>query len=184
MSFLFNIENNVCKPKEEVLLVEPFRTIWEKSKDKSEAIRHFTVIELYTSKLKSNPYSGYDDVTRIRKLTAEQYGVEMDYNSLPKLVKEGIVKLNEIQSEGSPTYTYYLSQLRAVEKLKEFFLNFDLNERNEKGMLIYKPKEITSALADADKITQNLTTLRDKIDQELFSVVRNKAGREPNRYEQ
>lgn len=184
MSFLFTIEGNVCKPKAEVLLVEPFKGIWERCKDKSDAIRHFTVMELYTSKLKSNPYAGYPDEYRLQLLTKQNYGKAIPYDKLEDCVKEGIRFLDDLQKQGSPTYSYYLSQLRAVEKLKDFFMSFDLDERNDKGQLIYKPKEITSALSDADKITQNLTALRDKVDQELFATVKTRANREVGRYEE
>lgn len=182
MSFLFNMENGVCKPKEEALLTEPFKGMWES--DSRKAIRHFTVIELYTSKLKSNPYAGYPDDYRLQLLTKQNYGREVKYDDLEDCVKEGIRFLEDVQRNGSPTYSYYMSQLRAVEKLKEFFMAFDLDERNEKGQLIYKPKEITSALADAEKIVQNLTVLRDKVDQELFVTIKTRANREVGRYEE
>lgn len=186
MSFLFSIENLVCKPKAEILLVSPFKEIWDrdKGKTKERALKDLSVIEMYTSKLRSNPFCGYDDDERLARVTKEYYGNSVGIDKLDSLVVEGIRKLEEIQSTGSPTYSYYMSQLKAVEKLKRFFLEFDMNERNEKGALIYKPKEITSALADADKIMQNLTGLRDKVEQELFTVMKNRAGREPNRYEE
>ena len=40
---------------------------------------------------------------------------------------------------------------KAAEKMQQFFLNFDMNRVNIKtGMPIYKPKDITSAVADAE----------------------------------
>lgn len=52
MSYLFIVENNIAKPNTETLLIEPFKTIWErdKTKDKEQAIKEFTFIELMSSK--------------------------------------------------------------------------------------------------------------------------------------
>ena len=70
MAFLFVVENNIAKPNTETLLISPFKEIWvrDSSKDKSVAIAEFTFIELFTSKKKSNPYSGYNDAERAEKL--------------------------------------------------------------------------------------------------------------------
>ena len=52
MSYLFIVENNIAKPNTETLLIEPFKTIWERDKteDKGQAIKEFTFIELMSSK--------------------------------------------------------------------------------------------------------------------------------------
>ena len=181
MSYLFEIKDGVCKPKEEVLLVEPFRSIWKK--DREKAVKIFTYAELYTSKMKSNPYAGYDEEERGIRLRRDVYGDER--YKIGEDEKRCIEYLDDLQTKGSPTYRYYLSQLRAIEKVREFFNTFDLNERNDRtGALMYKPKEITGALADADKIMQNLTNLRDKVEQELYVSERSRGNRETGLYEE
>lgn len=182
MSYLFEIVNGKCMPKAEILLIEPFKGMWEK--DKKKSVKDFTFAELYTSKSRSNPYAGYSDSVRVEKLGLDVYGKRnMTIDKLDASVVECIAKLNDIQTEGSVTWRYYTSQLSAIEKLIEFFRTFDLNERNDRGQLIYKPKEITSALADAEKIMQNLTGLRDKVEQEQFDSEKGIAGRETGDYE-
>jgi hypothetical protein len=181
MSFLFEFREGVCLPKEEVLLVEPFKGIWER--DSSRAVKVFTFAELFTSKMKSNPYAGFDDSERGLRLNRDVWGDERRKVSDDE--KECIKKLDEWQREGSATYRYYLSQLRAAEKLREFFMDFDMGERNERtGNPMYKPKEITGALADANKIIENLTGLRDKVEQELYEREKNRGNRETGLYEE
>jgi len=183
MSWFFEFDGKECMPKAEILLVEPFAGMWKK--DRKKALKDFTFAELYTSKSRSNPYAGYSDEVRMEKLGLEVYGKRgMLFSSLDDDVKKCVEKLEEFQTQGSVTWRYYMSQVRAAEKLISFFDDFNLNERNEKLAPIYKPKEITSALADADKIMQNLTSLRAKVEQEMFDAVKGVAGREIGMYEE
>lgn len=183
MSYFFEFDGKECRPKAEILLVKPFSEMWVK--DKRQAIKGFTFAELYTSKAKSNPYAGYSDDVRMEKLGLEVYGKRgMKFSELGEDVQECIKMLEEFQTEGSVTWRYYNSQVAAAEKLIVFFKTFNLDERNDKGALIYKPKEITSALADAEKIMQNLTALRAKVEQEMFESSKGIAGREVGMYEE
>lgn len=183
MSWFFEFDGKECKPKVEVLLVEPFRSMW--GADRKAALKAFTFAELYTSKSRSNPYAGYSDEVRMEKLGFEVYGKRgMVFSDLADDVKECVKKLEEWQTEGSVTWRYYMSQVNGAEKLIGFFNNFDLDTVNERGVPIYKPKEITSALADAEKIMQNLTSLRAKVEQEMFESAKGVAGRETGAYEE
>ena len=58
MAYLFKIEGKAVFPNEETLLIEPFKSIWERdtSKNKEYALEDFAYIEFITSLLKTNPY--------------------------------------------------------------------------------------------------------------------------------
>jgi len=46
-----------------------------------------------------------------------------------------------------------------------------MNERNEKtNTPIYKPKDITSAITDAEKTLTTLNALKSKVDEEVFTT--------------
>src|SRR5690606_7264046 len=166
----------------ETLLIEPFKTIWnrDKTNGKLRAIKEFTFIEFMSSKQKTNPYAGYDDRTRFLALRDEMYDNEWEMDDE---IKAAIDKIEEFQKEASPTYTYYKSVLTASEKMKDFFDNFDINERNEKGALLYKPADITRALNDTDKVLQNLDSMKEKVEQELFQVTKSKGNKQINPFE-
>lgn len=183
MSYFFELENFIAKPKEEILLIEPFKSIWkeDKSKNKETAIKKFSLIELYTSKKKSNPFNGYNNKEKLDKILEV---LKSDENLICDKVKDGIKILEDLQTKYSPTYTYYLAALEATEKLKQFFLNFDISEVNPKtGLPIYKPKDITSALIDTEKALSNLLSLKDKVEQELYENTKNKGNKEINYFE-
>jgi len=182
MAFLFVVENNIAKPNTEVLLISPFKEIWERdtSKNKDIAIKEFTFIEFMSSKRKSNPYAGYDDDKRFEVLKKALFTEDWEYDIL---IEKALIKIKEFQEEASPTYKYYISANNAATKMREFFDNFDINERNDKGMPIYKPSDITRALNDTDKVLQNLNSMKEKVEQELFEQTRTKGNKQINHFE-
>ena len=183
MAFLFVVENAVAKPNVETLLISPFKEIWERdtTSDKSIAIKEFTFIELMSSKKKSNPYAGYSDEIRFEKLQQIYFDSEWQPDTL---VEQGLIKMSEFHKEASPTYSYYTAVLQAAEKMKNFFNTFDITERSERtGLPIYKPRDITSAMTDTDKVLQNLNSMKDKVEQELFEQTKTKSNKVINPFE-
>jgi hypothetical protein len=182
---IFKIENKIVQPTTEVLLISPFKEIWEqdKTKNKTEALQHFAYIEFLCSPKKSNPYFGYT-TKEIRdvKIKMDVYK-DKDY-ILPKLVEEGIEKYKEFLNNASFNYSYFMSARGAAEKIKNFFDTFNMNERNKSGVPIYKPREITSAIIDSEATLQKLESLQKKIEQELLEQTKNKRNKEINYFEE
>lgn len=179
MAHLFKIEGSLVSPFEETLLIPPFKDIWDrdKSKGKEEALKEMAYIEMMTSLLATNPYKGYTEEVRKIVLIKDLFknnGWEPD-----ELVLQGIDKIKEFQTEASQTYAFYASAVKAKDTLQNFFNTVDLGKMNYKtGVPIYKPKELTSALLDVDKITANLDGLKKKVEEELFEAVKVKGQKE------
>ncbi len=54
-----------------------------------------------------------------------------------------------------------------------------MNERNAKTLNpVYKPKDITGAIADARRTLETLNALKSKVDEEVYEISRNKSGKE------
>lgn len=179
MSYLFKIEDKIVQPTEEVLLISPFKEIWErdKSKGKEIALKEFAFIEFTVSLLASNPYKGYSESIRD---SIVQQDIFKDIEWKPdKLIEEGKKKFENFQKDGSQSYTLYKSAVAAKDKLVNFLNEIDINERNFKtGMPIYKPKELTSALLDVDKVIVSLDVLKKKVEEELFESTKVKGQKE------
>jgi hypothetical protein len=179
MSYLFKIEDKIVQPTEEVLLISPFKEIWErdKSKGKEIALKEFAFIEFTVSLLASNPYKGYSESIRD---SIVQQDIFKDIEWKPdKLIEEGKKKFESFQKDGSQSYTLYKSAVAAKDKLVNFLNEIDINERNFKtGMPIYKPKELTSALLDVDKVIASLDVLKKKVEEELFESTKVKGQKE------
>jgi hypothetical protein len=169
MSFLFTVENRAVKPNTETLLISPFKEIWARdtSKDKANALEDFAYIEFMTSSKKTNPYAGYTNELRHTRLIEDV--VTRKSWKADSLIKKAMSKMIEFQEEGSLTYRYYMSNKKAAEQMESFFNDFDIKEVNMKtGNPIYKPKDITTAIKDAEDVLTKLNNLKAKVEQELF----------------
>lgn len=183
MAYLFVTENGIAKPNTETLLMSPFKDIWERdlSPSKEVAIKELTFIEFMSSKKKTNPYAGYDEGIRLERLKREFFSEDWEMDTL---IEQALAKIVEFQKEASPTYTYYQAAINAAEKMKSFFNNFDINERNERnGNPIYKPSDITRAIKDTNGVLQDLNKMKDNVEQELFETTKTKNNKTINPFE-
>lgn len=179
MAYLFKVEGKIVQPNTETLLISPFKEIWarDKSKGKESALQEFTYIEFMTSMLKSNPYKGY--ATEVKAKVVKEAVITQDNWEPDELIFKGMQYIFEIQKKGSPTYTLYMSALQAKDKLERFFRTVDLDERSPKtGFPIYKPKELSSAMLDVDKLTASLAALAKKVEEELFDDIKTRGSKE------
>lgn len=180
MAILFEIRENSVIPYAEVLMVEPFATIWYRdiTENKELAKKEFAYVEFLTSMLKTNPYREYSEDRKegvVRKALFDSF---MPNWKPDEYVMGAIGEVKKFQEEGSLTYTYWLSNKTAAEKLIDFFTDFDMNERNPKTFMpVYKPKEITSSLNDAKQTMSSLKALKDSVDEEVFEAVKNRANK-------
>jgi len=179
MAYLFRVEGKVVKPTDEILQIHPFKDIWERdsSPNKEVALQEFAYIEFMTSSLRTNPYRGYTedkkediiikDVFKSKKWTPDE------------LIKKAMKRVIEFQTEGSVTYTLYLSAVKAKDKLQDFFNTFNMNKINTKtGAPVYKPRDITVALQDLDKTITALQNLEKKVEEDLFESAKIKGKKE------
>lgn len=187
MAYLFELIGNRAKPVTEALLIYPFKEIWSRdgSTNKSNAIKEFTFIEFMSSIKPTNPYVGYSNEERREKLCKDIFdGKRKDLLlKQDKVVEDGIEYIKDLQYNGSPTYRYYVANLEGANKLRKFFLELDMSEKNKSGMPVYKPNEITRALNDADKILSSLTNMRNKVEKEIYDMERARGDKDINFFE-
>lgn len=169
MAYLFEVNERIVFPNAETLLISPFKEIWERdeSNTKETALKELTYIEFMSSMKKSNPYRQYPNDKKHEVLKQD---IIQDVQWIPdSLIYEAITKIQLFQQEASITYSYYMAAKRAAEKMKSFFMNFDITERNEKtGNPIYKPRDITSSLNDTGRVLTELKNLEKKVEEELY----------------
>lgn len=179
MSFLFTVSEKTVFPNTETLLISPFKEIWDrdKTKEKYSAIEDFTYIEFMSSMKKSNPYRQYSEDMKHEKVVKDvitREGWEPD-----ELIMQAIHKVHHFQKEASTTYNYYMAAKRAAEKMQEFFNEVDITAVNPKTFNpVYKPRDITSALNDTEKVLGNLKSLEKKVEEELYEETKNRSNKE------
>lgn len=178
MSLLFTIENKVVRPTIECLMISPFKEIWERDENpgKFVATDEFIYIEFMTSVKKSNPYRGYEIEERKKRLNKDI--MKHEAYEPDELVLQGMQVVIEFQRTASSTYNYYMSARNAATKLQDFFNDFDMGTLNERtGMPLYKPKDITTSLIDTEKVLQNLSTLEEKVNNDIFETTKIKGAK-------
>lgn len=178
MSFLFEINGKAVFPKEETLLINPFKEIWarDSNSEKETAINEFAYIEFMTSMLKTNPYREYPEEKK-HEILMKEVIINSDWKP-DELVHKGMDYIITKQKEGSISYNYWMANKKAIEKMIDFFNNFDIEEKNIKsGMPVYKPKDITSAVSDAEKTLTTLNVLKTKVDEEVYESSRSRADK-------
>ncbi len=174
MSVLFKVQGKVVTPKTETLVISPFKEIWERdeSPSKERAMDEFKFIEFTTSMMKSNPFAGYDEGVKEMKIIDQCITYE-DFDPNDELIIQAQKSMVDFQNEASATYSYYMAAKVGAEKMKGFFINFDMNEVNLKnGNPIYKPRDITSALNDTANVLSNLDKLKKKVEEEVYEEVK------------
>lgn len=178
MAFLFEVSDKVVFPNAETLMISPFKDIWErdKSKGKQNALQEFAYIEFMCSMKKSNPYRQYPE-SKKEQVVIDAVITQIDWRPDP-LINEAIEKLKLFQTEASTTYSYYVAAKCAAEKMQNFFTEVDVTAINPKTFNpVYKPRDITSALNDTEKVLSNLKALEKKVEEELFEETKNRSDK-------
>ena len=179
MAFLFEVTGKTVFPNAETLLIEPFKTIWNRDKDKNKvvALEEFAYMEFISSMKKSNPYRQYKEREKDKKI--RQAIITTENWDPDDLILEGIQKIREFHEEASTTYNYYMAAKKAAEKMQDFFMEVDITSVNPKTFNpIYKPRDITSALNDTEKVLSNLKSLEKKVEEELYEETKNRSKKE------
>jgi len=179
MAFLFIVSEKSVFPNPETLLISPFKDIWarDKSKKKIKALEELAFVEFMTSMKKSNPYRQYKTGIKEQKI---REAIITQKNWAPdELIHEAMQQVIQFHREASTTYNYYMAAKRAAEKMQNFFMEVDITAVNEKTMNpLYKPRDITSALNDTEKVLSNLKSLEKKVEEELYEETKNRSNKE------
>lgn len=164
------------EPTADALMVEPFASIWarDESPGKRQALRELAYIEFMVSMARTNPFRQFPEEGRAEEVSRAvmgKPGYEPD-----GLVRDGMDRYRSLLQDGSTTYSYYQAAKVAAEKMQEFFRSVDLNAINPKTLSpMYKPKDLTAALNDTEKVLANLKALERKVEEEFYETVRTKA---------
>lgn len=180
---LFEMVNGYAAPSIHALLISPFKEIWnnDTSDNNIESIKIFTYIELVCSPKKSNPFVGYSEEERPRKVKKEVWDDE-DYPLNTDIIF-ATMKYKELLAQDSLSYGLFLDALVSVEKLRKFLREFDMDERTPHGSLVLKPKDLTNALKDLDDVSKNMEASRDRVHTEIIQSAKTRNQREIGDFE-
>jgi len=186
MHEFFEVKEYVVWPSKEILLIPEYAEIWDRdtSPKKEVALKEFAFVYFRVSMRKNNPFRAYNEKLKPRKIAERIFRDNPEWRPDDK-VKALVNTYREDVKASSLTYSYLISAKIAAEQLKEFFSEEGtLKLRNSRtGAPLYKPRELTSALADTNAILSNLESIERKIDEEELTETRAKGNREINYFE-
>ncbi len=183
---LFKIENKQVKITPEALLFSEFSEIWERdtSEKKEKAMELFAYITFLCSWKSTNPFTGYSDEERPKKISLHLFDDE-DYDPREgdPLLIDAIDKFKDLQYNASFSLKYFEAARLGAEKVLDYFNNLDLAETNDRGFLIHKAADVTKAIKDTRTTLKELNELEKNVRQELFEAAKTRNQREVNVFE-
>lgn len=184
---LFTINNGKVIPSVHALMTEPYKTMWAKdtSDDKAEVINVFSYIELLCSPKKSNPFFGYADEIKPKKIKNNIWGDEnyqSDLYSSFEIIR-GVEAYKEYLIRSAPGYELFLAGLKAADTLKDYLNSLDLGERTNSGGMVIKPADVTKALNDIPETIKGLKEGRDRVIADIDEAAKSRNNREINPFE-
>lgn len=164
----------------EVLQIPEFKAILEsdKSETKEVANKEFAYI-FYMTDYKS-PYMSQPIEQRAKSLKSDF--IQDPTWEPSEAVLKAIEKYKVFQ------YTPSMRLLEAAEvacdKLTNFYLTVDLNQKNKLGQLLYKHTDLSKSLKDVGGIVASLQAIREQIKKEIFTKKTRGQGGEASEFEQ
>lgn len=166
---LIVLENDKPTFSPEVKMFKPFRLLLERDKgckgDNDGRKKIMSTKELAFIYWFADPRSTYKESYPTEKGRVDKLKIVLDLPEewMPdELVREAIYfYLEEIEDDFDVQFLE--ATVNAARKTKEYFAGVDYDMRDNKGNLLYKVKEVTSALKDSNSVIENLKLLRDKV---------------------
>lgn len=170
---LIQYENYQITPTEEALLIKPIRDLYkaDKSKYKDTFLTQCSIIYFL-----ADPRSSYSYITNEEerfKEIIEQEGLPKNFKIDTKL-KEAI----DIYKKHVITSSYLLLEDTriAIDKVREFLRNVDLNKVDDKGKPLYTINSITSAIKQIPTLAKDLKEAERIITKEIEEEGRARGG--------
>lgn len=166
---LINIENYELNVNPNILLIRPFRKLWNSDRSKAKEKFYQQLSYLY---FMVDPRSSYSYITE----DAVKSKTIIDQEGLPKDFKpsETLKEAMEIYRKQTVTKSYELleSTYKACDKIRIFLENVNLSEEDDKGKPKYQISSITSAIDKILGLIEKLQILKKKVEQDVEETTR------------
>lgn len=177
---LIRFEDYQIKIADEALLVKPIRRLFNKDRSvtKERFMQQMSVIYFM-----ADPCSTYmyivDEVERLRQII-EQEGLPDDFTITGEL--QDAIDIYRKHCETSSTLLLQDTRV-AIDKLREFLRNVDLNEKDDKGKPVFPVNTITSAIKQIPELAKSLAEAEKAVQKEMQEEGRVRGGAEKSIFE-
>ena len=170
---IINFDNYEIKLTEEAFLIKPIRDLYngDKSKDKEKFLQQMAVIYHLV-----DPRSSYcyimDDGERLEEIK-KQEGLPKDF-----VISKQLNNAIEEYKKHVVTTSYLLLQDTkiAIEKVRNFLRNIDLNAKDDKGKPLYTINSVTAAIKQIPQLSKDLVEAEKIVSKEIEETGRMRGG--------
>lgn len=170
---LIEYDNYQLKLSDEAYLVKPIRKLFNQDRSATKEKFWQQISYLY---FMTDPISSYMYITDPEERAKEikiQEGLPEDFKPSKEL-EEAMDIYAKLCNTSS---TLLLQDTRvAIDKLREFLRNVDLNERDDKGKPVYPVNTITSAIKQIPELAKSLSEAERAVQKELEEAGRARGG--------
>lgn len=177
---LIRFEDYQIKIADEALLVKPIRRLFNKDRSvtKERFLQQMSVIYFM-----ADPCSTYmyivDEDERLKQIV-EQEGLPEDFTVTGEL--KDAMEIYKKHCETSSTLLLQDTRI-AIDKLREFLRNVDLNAVDDKGKPVYPVNTITSAIKQIPELAKSLAEAEKAVQKEMQEEGRVRGGAEKSIFE-
>lgn len=177
---IIEYNNYTIEPTQEALLIKPIRDLYnkDKSKNKEKFLQQMSVLYFY-----ADPRSTYnyivDDEERLKAII-EQEGLPEDFK-----ITEDLDKALQEYKKHTITTSYLLLQDTkiAVDKVRQFLREVNLNETDDKGKPLYTINSITQAIKQIPQLSKDLLEAEKIVSKEIEEQGRARGGNNKTLFE-
>lgn len=177
---LVRFEDYQLKISDEALLIRPIRRIFNKDRsvNKERFYQQMSIIYFMTDPCSTYMYI-VDESERLRQILLQE-GLPEDYTITSDL-KDA---MDVYRKHCNTSSTLLLEDTRvAIDKLREFLRNVDLNAVDDKGKPIYPVNTITSAIKQIPELAKSLAEAEKAVQKEMQEEGRVRGGAEKSIFE-
>lgn len=158
MDLLIMVNNEITIAPHAVPIKE-FNDIWESDNDPKKLQAKKELSFIYNQCYWDTIYKGYDEEERMEVLRSDI----LEGGEISKNLLAGITKYKQIQAHHNPAIIYLDEHIEIMLSLRKYYKNIDWGAKDLKGNLLYKPKDVTTAMKDAKIVIDKCTELRENV---------------------
>ena len=172
---LVELVNYEVVPTQECFLIKPLRQLFnaDRSKNKEKFMQQLSVLYFM-----ADPRSSYNYITDMEErlnIIKEQEGLDADFKIDDKLQEA----MDWYKKHTITTSTLLLEDARAaVDKVRQFLRDVNLNAEDDKGKPKYTINSVTSALKQLPQLAKDLQETEKIVIKEIEAVGRARGGNE------
>lgn len=177
---IIEYNNYTIEPTQEALLIKPIRDLYnkDKSKNKEKFLQQMSVLYFY-----ADPRSTYnyivDDEERLKAII-EQEGLPKDF----KITEDLDNALQEYKKHTITTSYLLLQDTKiAVDKVRQFLREVDLNAQDDKGKPLYTINSITQTIKQIPQLSKDLLEAEKIVSKEIEEQGRARGGNNKTLFE-